>query len=170
MSGLPEPLLLDAAHIVADANERLGQPVVPNGLPLSKIHRYFPARGVFDDLDIAAMPEPQPEELWAAWLTLNDTQRHAINTAFRDIAALSGEKGCRAILDDAAWHFATDPDAHGTRNPGPVGFLDPLCTVTRSPSRESGSVQSVSCFQIGSGPRCAARLALRTRTCESDER
>ena len=38
LSGLPEPLLLDAAHIVADTNERLGQPVVPNGLPLSKIH------------------------------------------------------------------------------------------------------------------------------------
>ena len=38
LSGLPEPLLLDAAHIVTDANERLGQPVVPNGLPLSKIH------------------------------------------------------------------------------------------------------------------------------------
>ena len=38
LSGLPEPLLLDAAHIVADANERFGQPVVPNGLPLSKIH------------------------------------------------------------------------------------------------------------------------------------
>ena len=38
LSGLPESLLLDAAHIVADANERLGQPVVPNGLPLSKIH------------------------------------------------------------------------------------------------------------------------------------
>ena len=38
LSGLPEPLLLDAAHIVTDANDRLGQPVVPNGLPLSKIH------------------------------------------------------------------------------------------------------------------------------------
>ena len=38
LSGLPEPLLLDAAHIVADTNERFGQPVVPNGLPLSKIH------------------------------------------------------------------------------------------------------------------------------------
>ncbi|MBR1129503.1 HNH endonuclease [Bradyrhizobium iriomotense] len=38
LSGLPEPLLLDAAHIVADAHERLGQPVVSNGLPLSKIH------------------------------------------------------------------------------------------------------------------------------------
>ena len=38
VSGIPEPMLLDAAHIVPDANERLGQPVVPNGLPLSKIH------------------------------------------------------------------------------------------------------------------------------------
>lgn len=38
LSGLPEPMLLDAAHIIADADERLGQPVVPNGIPLSKIH------------------------------------------------------------------------------------------------------------------------------------
>jgi putative restriction endonuclease len=38
LSGLPEPLLLDAAHIVRDKDERLGQPVVPNGIPLSKIH------------------------------------------------------------------------------------------------------------------------------------
>ncbi len=38
LSGLPEPLLLDAAHIVADQDERLGQPIVPNGIPLSKIH------------------------------------------------------------------------------------------------------------------------------------
>jgi putative restriction endonuclease len=38
VSGLPESLLLDAAHIVEDKDERLGQPVVPNGIPLSKIH------------------------------------------------------------------------------------------------------------------------------------
>jgi putative restriction endonuclease len=38
ISGLPEPRLLDAAHIVADSDERAGQPVVPNGLPLSKLH------------------------------------------------------------------------------------------------------------------------------------
>lgn len=38
LSGLPEPLLLDAAHIVSDGEELLGQPVVPNGIPLSKIH------------------------------------------------------------------------------------------------------------------------------------
>jgi len=38
LSGLPESLLLDAAHIIADKDEQLGQPVVPNGIPLSKIH------------------------------------------------------------------------------------------------------------------------------------
>jgi putative restriction endonuclease len=31
-------LLLDAAHIIADKDERLGQPMVTNGIPLSKIH------------------------------------------------------------------------------------------------------------------------------------
>jgi putative restriction endonuclease len=38
ISGLPETLLLDAAHIMADKDELYGQPVVPNGIPLSKIH------------------------------------------------------------------------------------------------------------------------------------
>ena len=38
VSGLPEQRLLDAAHIISDKNERLGQPIVANGLPLSKIH------------------------------------------------------------------------------------------------------------------------------------
>lgn len=38
LSGLPERRLLDAAHIIEDKHEALGHPVVPNGLPLSKIH------------------------------------------------------------------------------------------------------------------------------------
>jgi putative restriction endonuclease len=38
ISHLPEPRLLDAAHIVMDADEQFGQPVVSNGLPLTKIH------------------------------------------------------------------------------------------------------------------------------------
>jgi putative restriction endonuclease len=38
LSGLPEPLLLDAAHMVPDKDEQFGQPIVPNGIPLSKIH------------------------------------------------------------------------------------------------------------------------------------
>jgi putative restriction endonuclease len=38
ISHLPEPRLLDAAHIIMDADEQLGQPIVSNDLPLSKIH------------------------------------------------------------------------------------------------------------------------------------
>ena len=38
LSGIPEPRLLDAAHIISDRDERLGQPIVPNGIPLSKTH------------------------------------------------------------------------------------------------------------------------------------
>jgi putative restriction endonuclease len=38
ISNLPEPMLLDAAHIIADRNEQFGQPVVPNGIPLTKLH------------------------------------------------------------------------------------------------------------------------------------
>jgi putative restriction endonuclease len=38
ISHLPEPRLLDAAHIITDTDEQLGQPVVSNGLPLTKIH------------------------------------------------------------------------------------------------------------------------------------
>jgi putative restriction endonuclease len=38
LSGLPEPKLLDAAHIIEDRDSELGQPTVSNGIPLSKIH------------------------------------------------------------------------------------------------------------------------------------
>jgi putative restriction endonuclease len=38
LSGLREPLLLDAAHIIEDQHEQLGQPVVQNGIPLAKTH------------------------------------------------------------------------------------------------------------------------------------
>jgi putative restriction endonuclease len=30
--------LLDAAHIIEDKNEQLGQPIVQNGIPLAKTH------------------------------------------------------------------------------------------------------------------------------------
>ena len=38
LSGLRIPNLIDAAHIIPDASGELGQPIVQNGLPLSKIH------------------------------------------------------------------------------------------------------------------------------------
>ena len=38
ISNLPEDHLLDAAHIMADGDELFGQPIVSNGIALSKIH------------------------------------------------------------------------------------------------------------------------------------
>jgi putative restriction endonuclease len=55
LSGLPEPLLLDAAHIVSETDEKFGQPVVPNGIPLSKIHH-----AAFDAHLIGIDPDYRP--------------------------------------------------------------------------------------------------------------
>src|SRR5262249_914599 len=38
LSGLRETILLDAAHIIEDRHEKLGHPVVRNGIPLAKTH------------------------------------------------------------------------------------------------------------------------------------
>ena len=38
LSGLPEPRLIDAAHIIPDADELLGQPDIRNGICMSKVH------------------------------------------------------------------------------------------------------------------------------------
>lgn len=54
---MPEPLLLDAAHIMSDAHEHVGKPVVPNGLPLSKIHH-----AVFDSHLIGIDPDYRVHE------------------------------------------------------------------------------------------------------------
>ena len=54
VSGLPERRLLDAAHIISDKNELMGQPVITNGLPLSKIHH-----SAFDSNLIGINPDYQ---------------------------------------------------------------------------------------------------------------
>lgn len=38
LTGLPEPRLIDAAHIMPDAHEQLGQPDIRNGICMSKVH------------------------------------------------------------------------------------------------------------------------------------
>ncbi|TNC12489.1 HNH endonuclease [Methylobacterium terricola] len=60
ISGLPEPRLLDAAHIAPDRDETLGQPIVPNGLPLSKVHHAaFDAHLIGIDPDFRIHVSPQ---------------------------------------------------------------------------------------------------------------
>lgn len=80
-------------------------------MPNALLARYFHARGVFGDLDFAAMKETQPDELFAAWLYLQDGQRNEMDAEFRDIFELSCEKGFAAIRDEAAWHLAIDANA-----------------------------------------------------------
>ena len=60
VSGLPESRLLDAAHIVADVDEMMGHAVVPNGIPLSKIHHAaFDAHLIGIDPDYRLHVSPQ---------------------------------------------------------------------------------------------------------------
>jgi putative restriction endonuclease len=59
LSGLPESRLLDAAHILAD-REEMGHAVVPNGIPLSKIHHAaFDAHLIGIDPDFRLHVSPQ---------------------------------------------------------------------------------------------------------------
>lgn len=71
----------------------------------AQLARYFQGPGLFADLDFTAMKEGNPDELFAAWLDLPDDQRNAMDAEFQDIFMMSCEKGFRAIIDEASWHF-----------------------------------------------------------------
>jgi len=72
---------------------------VPNTL----LRRYFTDRGLFAELDFAAMKETRPDALFSAWLDLLEEQRKPMDSEFQDIFNLSCEKGFRAIIDEARW-------------------------------------------------------------------
>ncbi|MGA7578284.1 MAG: hypothetical protein ACLQUW_12835 [Desulfobaccales bacterium] len=80
-------------------------------MPNVLLARYFQDRGLFGDLDFAAMKEGKPDELFAAWLALLDNHRNAMDAEFRDIFEMSCEKGFRAIIDEATWQMQEEPDA-----------------------------------------------------------
>lgn len=75
-------------------------------MPNALLARYFQERELFADLDFAAMKEGKPDELFAAWLDLPDTQRNQIDAEFLDIFELSCEKGFLAIFDEARWQLS----------------------------------------------------------------
>jgi hypothetical protein len=58
------------------------------------------------------MKETKPDTLFAAWLVLPESERNRMDAEFREIAAMSCEKGFRAILDEAVWHFEGRPNEH----------------------------------------------------------
>lgn len=79
-------------------------------MPNALLARYFKGRELFRDLDFSAMRETHPDALFPAWLDLPDSQRHPMDAEFLDIFELGCEKGFRAIIDEAEWHLANEPD------------------------------------------------------------
>lgn len=78
-------------------------------MPTDLLHRYFGARRLFVDLNFDALPQTQPDTLFDAWIALPPETRASIDAEFREIFDLSGEKGFRAIQDEAAFRFRQDP-------------------------------------------------------------
>ena len=56
--------------------------------------------------------EAQPDELFTAWLELPDAQRKPMDAELRSIFEMSCEKGFHAILDEAQWHLAKEPQTY----------------------------------------------------------
>lgn len=81
-------------------------------MPNALLARYFATHGLFTGLDIAAMGESKPAGLLQAWAALDDEPlRRRIEVDFREIAALSDAGGLQAILDEAEYHLAGQPEA-----------------------------------------------------------
>lgn len=80
-------------------------------MPNALLARYFQERGIFGDLDFAAMKETKPDLLFGAWLGLPEQQRKVVDTEFQDILGLSSESGFKAIIDEANWQLRETPDA-----------------------------------------------------------
>jgi hypothetical protein len=81
-------------------------------MPNRLLARYFSERGVLIELDFAILKETQPDDLFTAWLALPETERNTIDAEFREIFAMSCEKGLHAILDEAEWHLRDTPEKH----------------------------------------------------------
>src|ERR1700681_4900360 len=81
-------------------------------MPNALLACYFQGRELLGNLDFASMKEPQPDELFAAWLKLPDGERNTMDAEFANIFEMSCEKGFRAICDEAQWHLAADPPAY----------------------------------------------------------
>ena len=60
-------------------------------MPNALLARYFQERGLFGELDFAAMRETKPDALFVAWLALPEGERNRMDAEFREIAAMSCE-------------------------------------------------------------------------------
>jgi hypothetical protein len=80
-------------------------------MPNTLLARYFEGRGILGNLDFATIKDTQPDDLFAAWLDLPDSQRNPMDADFREIFELSDEKGFCAIRDEAEWQLRAEPEA-----------------------------------------------------------
>ena len=97
-------------------------------MPNALLARYFHARDLFPDLDIAAMKEAQTDALFTAWLELPDGQPNALDAEFREIFEMSSEKGFAAIRDEAEWQLRSEPQAL-------MEFVEKLATLANHHER-----------------------------------
>ena len=81
-------------------------------MPNRLLARYFQERGLFAELDFAAMKEAKPDALFAAWLELPEGDRKEMDAELGEISAMSCEKGWCAIRDEAEWQLRETPEAY----------------------------------------------------------
>ena len=80
-------------------------------MPNALLARYFEAQGVLAEVDFGALKETQPDALFESWRVLPDDRQAAMDSEFREIFALSCEKGFRAIIDEADYQLGGTPAA-----------------------------------------------------------
>jgi len=80
-------------------------------MPNVLLARYFQGQGLFPALDFGAMKETQPDALLAAWTSLPDERRAALEADLRAVHDLGNKKGLLAIQDAARTVLDGDPEA-----------------------------------------------------------
>ena len=77
-------------------------------MPHHLLALYFAGQAECDALAAATVANVKTAELFELWLQLPDSRRNSMDSEFRDMFELSNEKGFRAILDEAEYHFTHD--------------------------------------------------------------
>lgn len=80
-------------------------------MPKAMLARYFAHKGLLPGLDFTALKEGKPDALLEAWAELPDGARNEVEADFREIHTMSNRKGYQALIDEAQWHLATQPEA-----------------------------------------------------------
>lgn len=93
-------------------------------MPNALLGRYFDARGVAHGLDVAALSEVQHDPWMTVWEALPEAQRPDMEADFRDIFAMSTEKGSLAIVDELRWYMQAQPEAMQATVDGLAGLAN----------------------------------------------